>query len=176
MKNHSIRFALLFLFCIAVVKAQTPATTADRAFSKLQSLTGDWVGKDDHGMPAKTSFRKIAGSTAMMETLTMSGMDEMVTLYSIDGDSISLIHYCPTKNQPHMQATPPSGEIQDLVFEFKDARNLPTPATGHEQKLVLHFDDATHITESWTWRRDGKDTVFVYHLARKPAPGRAAKP
>ena len=75
-----------------------------------------------------------------------------------------------------MQATPPSGEIQDLVFEFKDARNLPTPATGHEQKLVLHFDDANHITESWTWRRDGKDTVFVYHLARKSAPGRAAKP
>lgn len=55
----------------------------------------------------KSSFKTIASSTAVMETLAMSGMDEMVTLYSINGDTIALVHYCPTNNQPRMRPSRP---------------------------------------------------------------------
>jgi hypothetical protein len=125
---------LLFGSFTAVMSA-TQNSAADGAFKKIQSLAGDWDGKDDHGMTAKTSFKVIVKNTSVMETLSMSGMEEMVTLYSIDRDAVSPIHYCPTNNQPYMQALPPVGPIQELVFEFKDARNLPSPTAGHEQRL-----------------------------------------
>jgi hypothetical protein len=38
---------------------------------------------------------------------------------------------------------------------------------GHEHKLVMRLEDENHITEEWTWRRDGKDTLMVYHFTRK---------
>jgi len=167
MRNGIRCLAVLLLGSFAVVLSATTNSRTDSAFKKIQSLAGDWEGKDDHGMTAKTSFKVIVKNTTVMETLSMSGMEEMVTLYSIDGEAVSLIHYCPTNNQPHMQAVPPSGPIQELVFEFKDVRNLSSPAAGHEQKLVLRFDDDDHITETWTWRRDGRDTLMTYKFGRK---------
>lgn len=135
-------------------------------FQKLQSLVGDWQGLDENGNSVKTSFRLIAANTAVMETLQMSGMEEMVTLYSVDVNAIALLHYCPTNNQPRMQALPGPGEVKQLVFSYQGAGNLPSLAVGHEHKLVIEFRDNDHITEIWTWRKNGKDTPSVYHFTR----------
>lgn len=165
--NRGLALAgVLLIGTVTTPSSGRGSSTAEPAFKRIQALAGDWQGTDDHGMKIKTSFKVIAANTAVMETLVMSQSEEMVTLYSLDGDTISLIHYCPTNNQPHMQASAPSDPIQELTFEFKDARNLPSSAAGHEHKLVLRFEDADHITENWTWRRDGRDTVMVYHFAR----------
>jgi hypothetical protein len=148
----------------------TPAGTETKAaFEKLKSLAGDWEGKDDMGMAAKTNFKVMISGTTVMETLSPTGMggEEMLSLFNIDGDSISLLHYCPTNNQPRMRAAPPSGDIKELTFTFQGAGNLPSEDVGHQHKLVLHFDDADHITETWTWRSKGKDTLMVIHFARK---------
>jgi hypothetical protein len=59
-----------------------------------------------------------------METLAPTGMEEMVTLYSIDRDAITLVHYCPTNNQPRMRAIPRPDQTGRLVFEFQGAGNL----------------------------------------------------
>lgn len=115
----------------------------------------------------KSTFKTIASNTAVMETLAMSGMDEMVTLYSIEADSIALLHYCPTNNQPRMRARPSPGEIKKLEFSFEGAGNLPTPETGHEHRLVIDFVDGDHIVEHWTWRKNGKDTEMTFTLARQ---------
>src|SRR3981189_564839 len=76
---------------------------SEAAFRKLQSLAGEWEGKDDHGMAVKTNFQVMASKTAVMETLSPSGRGEMGRLYSIDGGRIALVHYCPTNNQPRMR-------------------------------------------------------------------------
>lgn len=115
----------------------------------------------------KTSFKSIAGETAVMEMLTMPGMEEMVTIYSQDGDGIALLHYCPTNNQPRMRAVPGTGEVKELVFAFEGAGNLASPDEGHEHKLVIQFQDKDHIIEHWTWRSNGKDSEMVYRFARK---------
>jgi hypothetical protein len=141
-------------------------TRTTAAFDKLKSVVGDWEGKDNEGNIVKTSFKLIASNTAVMETLSMPGMDEMVTLYSIDGNAIALLHYCPTNNQPRMRAVPPPGDVKKLVFSFMGAGNLPNLATGHEHKLVIEFQDGNHITEHWTWRKNGKDTEMIFHFTR----------
>lgn len=144
-----------------------PVSSTAAAFHKLQALAGDWEGTDDQGNAAKTNFRVVAGNTAVMETLTAAGMEEMLTLYNVDGDGISLVHYCPTNNQPRMRAIPGEGDSKQLVFAFQGATNLPSPAIGHEHQLIMQFQSKDHITERWTWRKNGKDTEMVYTFVRR---------
>ena len=144
-----------------------PQTPVELAFGKLQALAGEWAGKDEQGGTVTSRFELVAGNTAVMETLKMADMGEdMLTLYSVDQNSIALMHYCPTNNQPKMRATPGAGALKELNFSFEGAGNLPDASAGHEQKLVLEFEDKDHITERWTWRRAGKDTEMVFRLAR----------
>ena len=162
----SVFFLALCAALVAVAPIQA-GSHAPAAFKKLQSLAGEWEGKDDQGMAVKTSFKVAAADTAIIETILPHGMEEMVTLYSADGDGIALVHYCPTNNQPRMRAVPAADDVRELVFTFQSATNLASPATGHQRQLVLRFDDADHITETWTWRQNSKDTPMVFHLARK---------
>jgi len=159
--------ALAMMAATAFGAAARPASSAEAAFEQLRSLAGDWEGKDTGGSVVRSNFRVVAGNTAVLETLRHADMEEMLTLYSVDGDSIALQHYCPTNNQPRMRATPAAGKVPQLVFVFQGAGNLPDSGTGHQHKLVIEFEDRTHITERWTWRAKGKDTLLVFHLARQ---------
>ncbi len=143
----------------------SPQSTA--AFKKLQALAGDWEGKDEKGQPAKSTFKSIVANTAVMETLSPPGMEDMVTVYSLDGDGIALIHFCPTNNQPRMRVVPSVGDVKELAFDFQGATNLPSPDAGHQHHLLIRFEDENHITEIWTWRHDGMDMPMTFHLTRK---------
>lgn len=162
-----IRFILAIALCGILAAACFAGPRSVAAFKKMQALTGDWEGKDEKGQPAKSSFKSIVSNTALMETLSPAGMEDMVTVYSIDGDGIALIHFCPTNNQPRMRAIPDSDDVKELVFDFQGAGNLPSPNTGHQHHLVIRFEDANHLTETWTWRHDGMDMPMVFHLSRK---------
>jgi hypothetical protein len=157
----------LLLLAAAIAASLRAGSHSEAAFKKVQSLAGEWEGKDSHGMAAKTSFKVLASGTAVMETLSPSGMEEMVTLYSMDGDGIALVHYCPTNNQPRMRVVPDSDEIKELSFDFEGAGNLKSPSTGHQHHLVLRFDDTDHLTETWTWRETDKDIPMLFHFTRK---------
>ena len=102
-------FAVLILASAVPVMAQSSGE-APAAFKKMQALAGDWQGKDQNGMPAKTNFKVVVANTTVMETLAMHGEAEMLTLYTMDGDGIALVHYCPTNNQPRMRAVPKAGD------------------------------------------------------------------
>ena len=157
-------FSLLFTSLLSPLLAGTPS---ESAFKKLQSLAGQWEGKDEHGMAAKTSFEVLASGTVVLEKLAASGMEEMITLYSVDGDGIALVHFCPTNNQPRMRVVPSSADVKELSFDYQGAGNLPSPSAGHQHHLVLRFEDDNHITETWTWRAGDKDTPMVFHFSRK---------
>jgi hypothetical protein len=161
------KVALLFVLLNIAAASLLAGSHSEIAFKKLQSLAGEWEGKDEHGMLVKTNFQVVASKTAVMETLSPSGMEEMITLYSMDDDGIALVHYCPTNNQPRMRVVPQSDDVKELSFDFQSVGNLKSPSTGHQHHLVIRFDDDNHITESWTWRQDGKDMPLVFHLARK---------
>jgi hypothetical protein len=165
--NKIVSFGLCTAMVLVSVFSQPQANHASEAFKKLQSLTGDWQGKDEGGGEAKSNFKLMISNTVVMETLNASGMEEMLTLYSVDGNGIALSHYCPTNNQPHMREIPSSENVNQLIFSFLDAGNLPSIAVGHEHKMIMKFEDKDHITERWTWQKNGKDTEMIYHLVRK---------
>jgi hypothetical protein len=171
MKSRRIVQAVLPVVLLISVGYGAARNSADLAFEKLQGLAGEWEGKDERGNEVKSHFEMVASNTAVMETLRTSDMGEdMLTLYSVDVNTIVLLHYCPTNNQPKMRAIPESGAIKELTFSFVGAGNLPDASVGHEHKLVIQFVDKDHIVERWTWRRAGTDTEMVFNLARRVAP------
>ncbi|HEX8764916.1 MAG TPA: hypothetical protein VF740_07125, partial [Candidatus Acidoferrum sp.] len=134
------RFVQSFVSFVLLTSLTVPllaGTPAESAFKKLQSLAGEWEGKDAHGMAAKTSFAVLASGTAVMEKLAAPGMEEMVTLYSMDRDGIALVHYCPTNNQPRMRVVPSSDEVKELSFDYQGAGNLKAPETGHQHAIAI---------------------------------------
>lgn len=161
------RVCLLVILVLIAIAPLFAATYSSDAFMKLKALAGDWEGLDDKGKPVKTSFKTIVSGTAMMETLSPTGMEDMVTVYSLDEDGIALIHFCPTNNQPRMRVVPKSGDPKELAFDFVSVANLKSPATGHQHHLVIQFEDANHITETWTWREGEMDMPMTFHLTRK---------
>ena len=162
------RAALVFLIFISGlnVVGETAPKASSLAFKKMQALAGDWEGKDASGMPAKTNFKVVVANTTVMETRQMHGEPEMLTLYTVDGDGIALVHFCPTNNQPRMRAVPKTNDPKELDFQFTGAGNLPEPSVGHEHRLILRFQDENHIIEEWTWRSKGRDSETVIHFAR----------
>ena len=164
-----MRKRLSFAAMLAITAASSVLGTSysTSAFKKLQALAGEWEGTDGKHQPVKTTFKSIVSNTAVMETLSPTGMEDMVTVYSLDGDGIALVHFCPTNNQPRMRATPGTDAVKELAFDFQGASNLPSPSTGHQHHLLIKFEDENHITETWTWRQDGMDMPMVFHLTRK---------
>jgi hypothetical protein len=158
---------LLPLLLLSAVFLHAAPHNVDSAFKKMMALQGHWEGKDADGNVVRTSFESVVSGTALLETLAPSGMEEMLTVYSVDGDGIQLAHYCPTNNQPRMRALPVSGDPQELDFQFTGAGNLPDISVGHQHRLVIRFEDSDHITETWTWRHGNHDMPMVFHLARK---------
>lgn len=160
------RFMMMSLILTTSFLLATPKPV-DAAFKKMMSLTGEWDGQDTEGMPVHSSFKRVISGTALMETISPHGMEEMLTLYSLDGDGIQLAHYCPTNNQPRMRAVPASADPKELDFQFTGAGNLPDMNVGHQHRLIIQFEDSDHIMESWTWRQGTHDTPMVFHLSRK---------
>jgi len=85
-------------------------------------------------MAVKTSFKALASGTAVMEALSPVGMEEMVTLYSIDGDGIALVHYCPTNLAPPLQME----TVANLDVEFARVQVV----SSAEGKAVVEQDAA----------------------------------
>ncbi len=139
------------------------ATGAASGFATLKTLAGEWEGKGEDGKPHINVWKVISGGSAIMEELPH---DSMITMYHLDNDRLLMTHYCGANNQPRMQAEiSPDGKT--ITFNFLDITNLAKPTDGHMQKMVLTIVDANHITESWTFRQNGKDAAETFAYTRK---------
>jgi hypothetical protein len=66
------------------------------------------VGKDEQGEEVKSNFKPAISNTVVMETPNASGMEEMLTLYSVDGEGILCSTIAlPTINRICAQCHPP---------------------------------------------------------------------
>jgi len=78
----------------------------------------------------------------------ITGHEDMITMFHMDGDRLLMTHYCAAGNQPRMAATvSPDGKT--ITFDFIDATNLLPSQGGHMQRVVFTLIDADHHTEDW---------------------------
>jgi hypothetical protein len=156
--------ALLALACVLVA---APAHSADRdqaAFEKLKSLEGVWEAKGSNGMPMQTTFKVIAGGTAVMEEMSV---ENMVNVYHPDGDTVMVTHYCAGNNQPRLVASGLSADGRTLSFVLRDVTNKAGAKASIMDGLKLTFQDADHLTQEWDSSGDKNAPHMVATYQRK---------
>jgi hypothetical protein len=155
------------LACCAYAGAAEPGP-AD-VFEQLQSLVGQWEAELPGFGKIRNSIRLVSNGKAIEETIGTSA-DNEVSIYTRDGDRVSLTHFCALTPDGHVVrlATGHLKGTQDhLEFVFLAATNLHRSAAPHMRRVLTTFTDRDHFSEKWTKTEAGKDTVFELHFARQ---------
>jgi len=158
--------ALVFGFFVAHALSQAKgATTID----KLKPLAGEWTATMPTGETFVNKIRLVSNGTALEESFEGSGHEQMVTMYTPDGNKVVLTHYCSMGNQPRMETPAVSQDTAKFDFSFTGATNLAGAAEPHMHHMVLRVSDDNHFSESWTMQANGKQQVETFQFTRKKA-------
>ncbi len=149
-----------------------------KSFTTMKSLAGEWEGpvttdmteamkaKMGAGMkPLHVSMRVTSRGNALVHEMQEAGTpldpakyDHPVTMFYVDGDQLTLVHYCDAGNRPRMIGKmSPDGKT--VEFTFKDISGNPEYHMDHS---VFTFIDANHHTEDWTFMT--KDQPIYAHF------------
>jgi hypothetical protein len=131
---------------------------------RLAELQGEWVSGDANqdGKPDVTvTYRLTAGGSALIETIMPGTPQEMVTVYTRDGEGWVLTHYCHIGNQPRMRGAPVAGStaIAELAFTFVDGTNMQ-PTDAHMHAMHITFTE-TGLRHEWSFFQDGVEKQKV---------------
>ena len=162
---RNFRRTIFALLMMTAIYSWAADSDAQKALDQFKSMAGSWTGKGAHGDTAEVTYTIIAGGTSVMADIKM-GDEAMTSVYYVDHGRLLMTHFCPSNNQPRMQAViSPDGKT--VTFDFLDATNLASPQTGHMHKVVYSFSDADHYSEDWTWKHEGKDSHLQFEMQRK---------
>jgi hypothetical protein len=191
---RSLRFLLLILALSTVALSQSdmhqhestgkPAPSeAKQEFDQFKSLAGEWEGpvgvnppmpgmkKDGPIRPLRVTMRVTSRGNVLVHEFQEAGTpldpkkyDHPVTMFYVDDDRFSLVHYCDAGNRPHMVARPsPDGKRVEFDFVELSGSNQH----GHMAHAVFNVVDADHHTEEWTYMLPGdKPIVATFNLTR----------
>lgn len=159
--------ALPFLLAFPL-SAQAPPAASHPAFLQLKSLTGTWEGKTSSGTTVKVTYEVVSGGSVVMERLQSANEPEMITMYSLEGNSLLGTHYCSAGNQPTMQTGPLTAATGKYQFHFVRVAGTKTPDESHMVALTLTIPDKDHLAQVWTFDEHGKTTSETFQYTRKP--------
>jgi len=140
------------------------AELRSRLLTAIQSLEGRWEMPGGEA-PAIIEFRSTAAGSAVCEVMFPGTENEMVNLYTLDGNSLVMTHYCAAGNQPRMRAT----DLVDGRLEFVSVSvsDLETPGALHMADMTLVLVDEDRIEQHWRAVKDGEDDHMpVFELVR----------
>ena len=149
--------AAVAIFAVAMFGASAQALDHDHekkpaenaAFEKIKSLAGKRSPAmfTADGDKTNVEYRVTASGTAVIETMFAGEPHEMVTVYTLDGDSINATHYCAGGNQPYMRLNKEKTNGNDVVFDFVSITGKKTE--GHIKAVRFRFD-GDKVEETWS--------------------------
>lgn len=158
----------------------TPKSDAQKSFDTLKSLAGVWSAKLtidppvpglDDKVPSEISMRVTSRGNAIVHEMYAAGQaddptryDHPLTMFYLDGDRLTLVHYCDAGNRPRMVAeTSPDGK--KIEFDFVDISG--GTERGNMQHAVFTTIDANHHMEDWIYMLpNGKPMHAHFDLQR----------
>src|SRR6266581_5475948 len=188
MKSHRFMLSVVLMSLSTVAFAQSDAhkssvapgqSDAQKSFSTMKSLAGEWEGpvtvpempQMSDGKPIHVSLRVTSRGNALVHELQEAGTpfdatkyDHPVTMFYVDGDQFTLVHYCDAGNRPRMTGkTSPDGKTVEFAF---------VDVTGNNQNQHMHHAlftiiDADHHTEDWTFMSGDQPIHAHFDLRRK---------
>src|ERR1700736_6551375 len=151
---------------------------AQTSFDTMKTLAGDWEGpvKTDMPVAAKVDIKPLhvtmrvtSRGNALVHEFQEAGTpldatkyDHPVTMLYVDGDQLTLVHYCDAGNRPRMTGKmSPDGKT--VEFELKD---ISGSTEEHMHHSVFTIIDANHHTEDWTFMMKKKPIHAHFDLHR----------
>jgi hypothetical protein len=171
-------FLTLFLIASTAVFAQNntapkaPPTESQISFDKMKSLAGIWEGKltttppapEVQGKIAQVTLRVTSSGNAVMHEITIPGReDNPITMFYLDGDRLTLTHYCDAGNRPRMTGKL-AADGKTLDFTFLD---ISGEMKYHMHHSTITAIDANRHTEDWTFMVGDKPVIAHFDLTRK---------
>jgi hypothetical protein len=150
------------------------ATTGARAsFDVLKSLAGTWSGtvktdptNRDLDGAIHVTLRVGSGGSVIVHEIAPGGMPEPTLIY-MEGDGLTLVHYCEAGNRPRLVARRfPDPKIAD--FELADISGSRKPL--FLRHLVFTVIDPDHHTEDWTFVLENGAELRARFDVRRVAP------
>jgi hypothetical protein len=169
MKSLLSVFAIVILAACAVASAQSPGkpvaiSDAQKAFDLMKTLAGKWQGPVTTDSPAwstdkpmSVSMRVASHGNALIHEIDTGGPE--VTVFYVDSDRLTLVHYCDFGNRPHMVARP-SSDGKTVEFDLVDYSG--SNEIGHITHGVFTVVDASHHFEDWTFMLPGDKPVHAH--------------
>ena len=155
------------------VQETNPSTTSDAeiSFGALKRLAGTWTGRvtTDPRSPEiegaiQVTMRVASRGNVLVHEIAPGGVPEPTAIY-LEGDRLTLVHYCEAGNRPRMVARK-SPDQKTVEFDFVDISGSTRPAYLHH--FVFTPITADHHTEDWTFMLSG-DTLLRAHFDLKRA-------
>lgn len=165
-KSRTLALALGALVSIAAIvsaadEMKPPAAPVNATFQRMKALVGTWNGTAG-GKPVSVAYTLVSDGSALMERLHPGEGEDMISMYSPDGDGVMMTHYCTMHNQPRMRAAAStSGPIE---FAFVDATNLAKPTDPHMDHVKGNIADDGKFSQEWAFRMGNgvKSELFSY--------------
>ena len=133
---------------------------------RVKSLAGTWEGKAPEGTHSIT-FAVCSGGSAVREVMFPGTPHEMTNMYTMDGDTLLMTHFCAMGNQPHMRASVGRGP-NELRFDFDGVTNLRAADEMYMGSMTMTIVDQDHVVETWNHYKSGvKGEPTVIELTRK---------
>ncbi len=162
----------------AASRAAAVPLTAAQALDRLKALAGTWEGDAEDGSgggKATVVYRVIARGSVVMETLFAGSDHEMVSLYSVAGNELQMVHYCSIGNQPHFRLDRAASTFDRMQFVLDGGTGFDpkTDAHIHGGRITLKGADA--MEAAWDYYQGGKSQgQKVLVLARTASASAAA--
>ncbi len=146
---------------------ETEPSAAQKSFTTIKTLAGEWEGsvtvpempEISSGKLMHVSLRVTSRGNVLVHEMQEAGTsldatkyDHPVTMLYLDGDQLTLVHYCDAGNRPRMVARK-SADGKTLEFDFADISG--STQYGHMHHAVFTIIDAKHHTEDWTYIMPG---------------------
>jgi len=182
MKSLRLMLPAILMSLCAMAFAQTDAqkpdaqkSDAQKSFDQLKTLAGTWQGPVtvdppqadmDMSKPLQITMRVTSRGNALVHEMQESGTpldatkyDHPVTMLYLDGDHLTLVHYCDAGNRPRMVArTSPDGK--KVEFDFVDLSGGND--YGHMYHSVFTIIDANHHIEDWIYMMPGDKPMHAH--------------
>jgi hypothetical protein len=158
------------------VSAAAVPSEAQKSFATLKSLAGEWEGAvtvpdapEMSGSKMHLSLRVTSRGNALVHEFQEAGTpldatkyDHPVTMLYVDGDQLTLVHYCDAGNRPRMTGKM-SADGKTVEFELKD---ISGNTDYHMHHSVFTVVDANHHLEDWTFMMKDKPIHAHFDLHR----------
>jgi len=154
---------------------------AQKSFDTLKTLAGNWEGpvtidpptpEMSTDKPVHVTMRTTSRGNALVHEMQEAGTpldatkyDHPITMLYLDGDHLTLVHYCDAGNRPRMVART-AADGKKVEFDFADLSG--SNEQGHMYHSVFTIIDANHHIEDWTYMMPGDKPMHAhFDLQRK---------